>query len=143
MRNKKNDSDTGRNVKYMETKNYNGKHRIVKNTIFAVFCILFAAIYEAFSHQVYSLFMIGAFLFSVLLGIVPDLIRKKMGHTGNEIALALQQCGIYTLTVGSIFRGILDIYGTTNRSGAVYWVAGGVLFAVGILMERMGKHISR
>lgn len=127
----------------METKNYNGKHRIVKNTIFAVFCILFAAIYEAFSHQVYSLFMIGAFLFPVLLGIVPDLIRKKMGHTGNEIALALQQCGIYTLTVGSIFRGILDIYGTTNRSGAVYWVAGGVLFAVGILMERMGKHISR
>ena len=91
----------------METKNYNGKHRIVKNTIFAVFCILFAAIYEAFSHQVYSLFMIGAFLFPVLLGIVPDLIRKKMGHTG-----------------------------------AVYWVAGGVLFAVGILMERMGKHIS-
>lgn len=143
MRNKKNDSDTGRNVKYMETKNYNGKHRIVKNTIFAVFCILFAAIYEAFSHQVYSLFMIGAFLFQVLLGIVPDLIRKKMGHTGNEIALALQQCGIYTLTVGSIFRGILDIYGTTNRAGAVYWVAGGVLFAVGILMERMGKHISR
>lgn len=143
MRNKKNDSDTGRNVKYMETKNYNGKHRIVKNTIFAVFCILFAAIYEAFSHQVYSLFMIGAFLFSVLLGIVPDLIRKKMGHTGNEIALALQQCGIYTLTVGSIFRGILDIYGTTNRAGAVYWVAGGGLFAVGILMERMGKHISR
>lgn len=143
MRNKKNDSDTGRNVKYMETKNYNGKHRIVKNTIFAVFCILFAAIYEAFSHQVYSLFMIGAFLFPVLLGIVPDLIRKKMGHTGNEIALALQQCGIYTLTVGSIFRGILDIYGTTNRAGEVYWVAGGVLFAVGILMERMGKHISR
>ena len=127
----------------METKNYNGKHRIVKNTISAVFCILFAAIYEAFSHQVYSLFMIGAFLFSVLLGIVPDLIRKKMGHTGNEIALALQQCGIYTLTVGSIFRGILDIYGTTNRAGAVYWVAGGGLFAVGILMERMGKHISR
>lgn len=143
MKKKKNDSDTGRNVKYMETENYSGKHRIVKNTIFAVFCILFAAIYEAFSHQVYSRFMISAFLFPVLLGIVPDLIRKKMGHTGNEIALALQQCGIYTLTVGSIFRGILDIYGTTNHAGAVYWVAGVVLFAVGILMEGMGKHISR
>lgn len=140
MRNKKYDSDTGRNVKYMETENYSGKHRIIKNTIFAVFCILFAAIYEAFSHQVYSLFMTGVFLFPVLLGIVPDLIRKKMEHTGNEIALALQQCGIDTLTVGSIFRGILDIYGTTNRAGAVYWVAGGVLFAAGILLEGILKN---
>ena len=139
MRNKKNDSDTGRNVKYMETENYSRKHRIVKNTIFAAFCILFAAIYEAFSHQVYSLFMIGAFLFPVLLGIVPDLIRKKIGHTGNEIALTLQQCGIYTLTVGSIFRGILEIYGTTNSAGAVYWVAGGVLFAGGMIWEMMQR----
>ena len=68
-------------------------------------------------------------------GIVPDLIRKKTGRMGNEFALALQQCGIYTLTVGSIFRGILDIYGTTNHAGVIYWWGGIGLFAVGILME--------
>lgn len=134
MRNKTNDSDMERNVKYMETQMESGKRRIMKNTVFAAFCILFAAIYETCSHQVYSLFMIGAFLFPVLLGIVPDLIRKKMGHTGNEIALALQQCGIYTLTVGSIFRGILEIYGTTNSAGTVYWVAGIGLYVVGIFL---------
>ena len=50
-------------------------------------------------------------------------------------AVALQQCGIYTLTVGSIFRGILDIYGTTNHAGVIYWWGGIGLFAVGILME--------
>lgn len=68
-------------------------------------------------------------------GIVPDLIWKKTGRMGNEFALALQQCGIYTLTVGSIFRGILDIYGTTNHADVIYWWGGIGLFAVGILME--------
>ena len=68
-------------------------------------------------------------------GIVPDLIRKKTGRMENEFAMALQQCGIYTLTVGSIFRGILDIYGTTNHADVIYWWGGIGLFAVGILME--------
>ena len=44
----------------------------------------------------------------------------------------MQQCGIYTFAVGSIFRGILDIYGTTNALSAVYWWAGVVLFIGGI-----------
>ena len=52
--------------------------RIRKNTVFAAFCAIFAAIYEHFSHQVYSPYMICAFLFPVCLGIVPDIIRLKL-----------------------------------------------------------------
>ena len=114
--------------------------RIRKNTVFAVFCAIFAAIYEHFSHRVYSPYMICAFLFPVCLGIVPDLIRLKLCKSPKylqkagqiyEISLVMQQCGIYTFAVGSIFRGILDIYGTTNALSAVYWWAGAVLFIGG------------
>lgn len=118
--------------------------RIRKNTVFAAFCAIFAAIYEHFSHQVYSPYMICAFLFPVCLGIVPDIIRLKLCKSPKylqkagqiysrhdishiyEISLVMQQCGIYTFAVGSIFRGILDIYGTTNVLSAVYWWAGGI-----------------
>ena len=111
--------------------------RIRKNTVFAAFCAIFAAIYEHFSHQVYSPYMICAFLFPVCLGIVPDIIRLKLCKSPKylqkagqiysrhdishiyEISLVMQQCGIYTFAVGSIFRGILDIYGTTNVLSAV------------------------
>lgn len=54
------------------------RKRIRKNTILAAFCVIFAAIYEYFSHQVYSSYMIGAFLFPVALGILPDVLREKM-----------------------------------------------------------------
>ncbi len=124
------------------------KHRITKNLIFAVTCAIFAAIYEYFSHQVYSMFMICAFLFPVILGILPDLFRSRIyDNNGNtelaqkpqrkmpDIALTLQQCGIYTFTIGSIFKGVLDIYGTTNSKGVIYWWCGGVLFAAGIVAE--------
>lgn len=57
--------------------NYTINCRLYLNTILADFCMIFAAIYEYFSHQVYSSYMIGAFLFPVALGIVPDILRKK------------------------------------------------------------------
>lgn len=113
------------------------RNRIRKNTILAVFCILFAVIYEAFSHQVYSAYMIGAFLFPVVLGIVPDILRKKTHRKVSGIARTLQQCGIYTLVIGSIFRGVLDIYGTTNQAGVLYWIAGWGLVIVGVIIGRL------
>lgn len=120
-----------RNTTGMRTENYSGKHRIAKNIILAAFCVIFAEFYEYFSHQVYSMYMIGAFLFPVVLGIVPDIIREKTHRKVSTLALALQQCGIYTLVIGSIFRGVLDIYGTTNQAGALYWIVGWGLVIVG------------
>lgn len=70
------------------------RNRIRKNTILAAFCVIFAAIYEYFSHQVYSWCMIGAFLFPVALGILPDVLREKMHRKVSGFALTLQQCGI-------------------------------------------------
>lgn len=109
--------------------------RIRKNIILAAFCVIFAAVYEYFSHQVYSVYMIGAFLFPVVLGIVPDILREKTHRKVSGIARTLQQCGIYTLVIGSIFRGVLDIYGTTNQAGVLYWIAGWGLVIVGGIAE--------
>lgn len=40
--------------------------------------------------------------------------------------------GIITLTIGSLVRGILDIYGTTNQKVTLYLIAGIVFLAAGI-----------
>ena len=37
----------------------------------ALGCMVFAAVYECFSHGVFSPFMLLAFLFPLLLGVVP------------------------------------------------------------------------
>lgn len=114
----------------------------ILNPWLAITCAVFAAIYENFSHQVYSPFMICAFLFPIILGIIPNTIRlirtykKPLCHTRfSSIACTIQQCGIYTLTVGSILRGILDIYGTTNSTSIIYWWIGGLLLIVGFIIE--------
>lgn len=142
---------TGKEDKNMKNQSFNEntspkihnlKQRILKNIILAIACAVFATIYECFSHQVYSPFMICAFLFPVILGIIPDTIRlirtykKPLCHTRfSSIACTIQQCGIYTLTVGSILRGILDIYGTTNSTSIIYWWIGGLLLIVGFIIE--------
>ena len=156
--------------------------------IAALVCAVFGGIYEMFSHQVYSAYMIGAFAIPLLLGAVPaygivkwirhqtcDMMDKDMmtaqpaekywlwevvssdstpaqekdmssagipyGVTDEDsgwdgFCLPGRICrnawfsGIAALTVGCIFRGILEIYGTTNRLITVYPVAAAALMCV-------------
>ena len=45
-----------------------------------VLCALFGAVYERFSHGVWSCFMVYAFAFPLLLGLMPFfLLQKKAG----------------------------------------------------------------
>lgn len=98
-----------------------------------VFCALLGAIYELFSHGVYSYFMIYSFAFPLLMGTAPYLILVYLPlGTPNVHARMLCHAGVATLTVGSIARGILDIYGTANTLWFFYPVAGGALFIAGI-----------
>ena len=93
---------------------------------------LFGAIYELFSHEVYSYFMIYAFAFPLLLGTLPCLFLSLSGGTRypNALCRNLYHAGIATLTIGSIMRGVLDIYGTTNSLGNIYWFVGVPLLVV-------------
>ena len=90
----------------------------------------FGAIYEHFGHGVYSYFMLYAFMVPLVLGVIPLLFFKKRFP---DRALGLWHCMIGTLTVGSIFQGVLEIYGTTNRMIMVYPVAAGALAVCAIV----------
>jgi len=98
----------------------------------SLFCALFGAVYELFSHGVYSYGMIYAFAFPLVLGVLPLLLITMLrAPYPNRFARSAYHAGIAALTVGSLVSGALEIYGTTNPLTLVYWIAGGTLTAAG------------
>lgn len=142
-------------MQYMQIKK--ARNRFAGITIFT---FIFSVIYEYFSHGVYSGFMICA-AFIPLVGVVlPYTIwlrraarraaRKDQedyrNYTDRDeqetlagVADSIYRSAVSTFLLGSIFMGILEIYGTTNRLSKVYWIVGGVLLAVslGMMCKRM------
>lgn len=89
-----------------------------------------------FSHEVYSFSMVYAFLFPLVGGALPFgiAVLKKPKKYPRISSLRLYHFGLATLTVGSVVRGILEIYGTTNRLLMVYWVTGVALGTAGLML---------
>ena len=48
------------------------------------------------------------------------------------LSRCLYDSGLAALTAGSVFRGVLEIYGTTSRLSAVYWICGTALCGFGL-----------
>ena len=78
-----------------------------------------AAVYGLFGHGVYSYFMTYAFMIPLLGGAMPHLLAAMKGTELADIK-DTQLAIIATLTAGSLLKGVLDIYGTTNRLLTVY-----------------------
>ena len=85
--------------------------------------------------------MIYAFAWPFVFGLIPALLlairserRKQAGkrEADRKWPERLWHTGIATLTVGSIFKGILDIYGTDSVLTIVYWIVGGALLLIGL-----------
>ena len=93
--------------------------KTIRYVFLSVFIFVFAQIYEYFSHGVYSNYMLYAFLIPFLGLAVPSFLWK---------------CGIATLTVGSIYKGILEIYGTNGYFEFPYLLFGGALCIAAIFM---------
>lgn len=117
-----------------DTKKY-GKIALIYLMI-AIFCALFGAVYEHFSFGVYSYFMLYAFAFPLIGGALPSLLISlcDKAFTPWKLSEWLYHSSIATLTVGSIIRGVLDIYGTTNQLIQWYWYAGAALIAAAMLL---------
>ena len=112
----------------------------------SIFCAVFGAVYEIFSHGVYSAFMVFAFVFPLIGGTLPFLLlyiaersREKTLNSRPYFRLypaiparSFYHCGIIALTLGSILTGILDIYGTTNKLLTLYWFLGAALLLAGL-----------
>lgn len=112
--------------------------RIAGNYIAAsLFCALFGAVYELFSHEVYSYSMIYAFAIPLAGGALPFL-AVAMGHIRRfrgRISRSLYHAAIMTFTIGSIMKGVLEIYGTTSALLPAYWIAGGLLIAGAVILN--------
>lgn len=119
----------------------------IKYSIASAAVLVCSLVYEHFSHGVYSVFMLGAFLVPLLAGALPcflseSLSRKKRscetGRTaasGHKLTAAdLQLAAVVTLTAGSLLKGALEIYGTGNSLMAVYPIAGIILAIAALCM---------
>ena len=105
--------------------------------LISLFCILLGAVYEIYSHEVYSYYMIYAFCFPLVGGtlVFSVLSFLKLTNYPHAVPRNLYHSGIATLTVGSIVRGVLDIYGTTNALSEYYWSVGPALVGIGVLIH--------
>lgn len=97
------------------------------------FFALFGAVYEHFSFGVFSNYMIYAFLIPLSLGVFVYGGMAFKGYQPETVFLNLWNSAIITLTIGCIYQGVLEIYGTTNRLILVYPCAGGILIAAAVI----------
>ena len=115
--------------------------KVMGYVLITITVALFGAVYEYFSFGVYSYYMIYAFAIPLILGVLPWFIiaSNRMGKTGPEEnfppmhTVNLWGSGIATLTVGSVFHGVLDIYGTTSSLSKVYFIVGTGLLLIALM----------
>ena len=101
----------------------------------SIFVFIFGQIYEYFSHGVYSSYMMFAFLIPLIGLFIPSLLNNlilKRKITDN-VTLPWK-CGIATLTVGSIYKGVLEIYGTSGTFEQVYLIIGSLLCIIATIV---------
>lgn len=110
------------------------RRTIIKYIFFTIFILVFGQIYEHFSFGVISNYMIYAFLIPLILGLLINTIIYFTKIVPRKMGSCLYNNGIITLTVGSILRGVLDIYGTTNIYLKIYLYAGVLLIIAGIIL---------
>ena len=95
--------------------------------IYTLSCIIFSFIYEIFSHGVLSFYMILSFIFP-LIGLIDILILKKINIKSHN----LFKSSLLTFTLYFILKGILEIYGTTNKLISFYLIFGFSLLIISI-----------
>jgi hypothetical protein len=96
----------------------------------AAFCAVFGAVYEYFSHGVYSPYLYAAFAIPLAGGAGACGLGRLLGRQPPAAAVRqLYGAGIATLTVGSLMTGVFVIYGSAAPLVAAYFPAGALLLA--------------
>ena len=101
----------------------------------SIFVFIFGQIYEYFSHGVYSSYMMFAFLIPFIGLFIPSLLNNLIFKRKITDNVTLPwKCGIATLTVGSIYKGVLEIYGTSGTFEQVYLIIGSLLCIIATIV---------
>ena len=95
--------------------------------------LIFSFIYEQFSHNVYSNYMIFAFLIPFSSSLIYFIINKFKINICSRESDNLLFASTITLTLGSLLKGVLDIYGTTNHLSVIYWYVGICLLCLWVI----------
>lgn len=113
------------------------KKEAVTGGAFGLFCAVFTVIYELFSHGAYSPHMRGMLLFPLvgcgLIGLVCYL--TPLWRYVGRWTFNFWNAAMGTLTLGFLFRGIVNISGRFTKVDRVYTVLGCGLIAVSLLFE--------
>ena len=109
--------------------------------LITVFCSVFGTVYELFSHEVYSFYMIYAFAIPLLGGVLPFMLAAMFNTSEfpGRLSLNLYNSGIAALTTGSIVNGVLEIYGTDNPLVYAYVFSGILFILAGIIVYMVQK----
>lgn len=113
-----------------------GKKIIVRYLMVSILCLLFSQIYEAFSHEVYSSYMLYLFLIPLILGgvVFSFFYFLESIPYPKECARVVYHGAVVTLSVGSCLTGILEIYGTTSSYISLYGYLGVTLLVIAIVL---------
>ena len=102
-----------------------------------LFAVIFAAVYESFSHHVISLWMICLPLFPLLLGVLPFLALKR--HIPEGWTRQIWHCGVATCMAGSCLSGIFEIAGTKSPYTRLFIIVGAVLLIAAVIMFALSQ----
>lgn len=100
---------------------------------FSIFILIFSVIYEIFSHGVYTPYMYLSFLIPLILGVIIKKVSFYIKIKIPVISDNLYNAFINTLTIASLFNGVLIIYGTTNNLIYIYWIISALLLLLSFL----------
>ena len=120
----------------------NNDRKVIRRNFFiylgvVIFCIIFGLVYEYYSHNVLSYFMLLGFLFPLGLGLLPYglLFFLKSDKGPGALTSNVYNGAVAVLTVGSYFKGVLDIYGTTREVFVIiYFSLGSIMAAIGLIL---------
>lgn len=117
------------------------KKSLLKNIIIYIgitlFIAIFGIVYEQYSHNVYSFHMWFAWIWVLCFGVIPYLLLYFLPVTKvpGSVSETTYNLGVAMLTTRSIFIGVIDIYGTTNRTMVIIYTVISIVFLVsGFLM---------
>ena len=119
------------------------KKNLFYNTVWTAFLALFGAIYELFSHGVTSYYMIYAFAVPLIIGVLSYEVMLIISKFPGKAFADIWNTAIATLSIGCVFKGVLEIYGTTNRLIIVYPMAGAALMFIGFLSIFLRTHAAK
>ena len=82
--------------------------------------------------------MIYAFAVPLVMGVIPYTIMKIRDRTPRLPSIKLWNAAIATFATGSVFKGVLEIYGTDNSLVLVYPIAGIIFIVLSVFYSSPG-----